>query len=289
MAPEQMQSAREVDARTDIWALGAILYELLTGKSPFDGETLPEVYVRISTQAPPPLRDRRPDLPLGIEQVILKCLEKDRNLRYQNVAELAVALAPFGPKRTPGVGRAGFPDHSRRWIVGERSGSAARFGGPARWRNQRLVGPYGSDLRQEDLARTAGCPGPRSGSWRSRSCWWCGPSSPTRARPVAASSFQPSAAPSVTDRAPAVPSLLPEPPPEVASAAASQPPVLAAAPKGNRDVWPPKQASARPVASSAPPTSSRAVAPAAKTRARQSMGRSPVRLGRAAGLSSRSR
>ncbi len=99
MSPEQMLSARDVDPRTDIWALGTILYELLAGKSPFEGETLPEVFAKISTLAPPPIRNFRPDVPLGVESVILKCLEKDRTKRYLNVAELAIALAPFAPKR----------------------------------------------------------------------------------------------------------------------------------------------------------------------------------------------
>jgi eukaryotic-like serine/threonine-protein kinase len=99
MSPEQMLSARDVDARTDIWALGAILFELLTAKSPFDGTTLPEVFGKISTQPPPPIRTFRPDVPEGVEQVILRCLAKDRTGRYLNVAELAIALAPFAPKR----------------------------------------------------------------------------------------------------------------------------------------------------------------------------------------------
>ncbi len=99
MSPEQMLSSRDVDARTDIWAMGAILFELLTTRSPFEGETLPEVYARISTQPPPPLQAFRPDAPSGLEAVMLKCLAKDRSQRYLNVAELAVALAPFAPKR----------------------------------------------------------------------------------------------------------------------------------------------------------------------------------------------
>ncbi len=99
MSPEQMKSSRDVDARTDIWAVGIILHELLTGKVPFDGKTLAEVCVKAATQPPPRTRDYRPDVPLGVEEVILKCLQKDRAKRYANVAELAVALAPFGPKR----------------------------------------------------------------------------------------------------------------------------------------------------------------------------------------------
>jgi eukaryotic-like serine/threonine-protein kinase len=99
MSPEQMLSSRDVDARTDIWAMGSILYELLTGVSPFDGDTLPEVFAKISTQPPPPIRNRRPDTPLELESAILKCLQKDRNNRYSNVAEMGIQLAPFAPKR----------------------------------------------------------------------------------------------------------------------------------------------------------------------------------------------
>lgn len=99
MSPEQMLSARDVDARTDIWGLGAILYEMLAGASPFTGETLPEVYARISSQPPIPLESYRPEVPSALAAVIMKCLEKDRTNRYPNVAELALALVPFAPKR----------------------------------------------------------------------------------------------------------------------------------------------------------------------------------------------
>lgn len=99
MSPEQMASSRNVDARTDIWAFGVILYELLTGTVPFNGESLPEVCFKIATQPPSLLRTHRPDAPPGIEAVILRCLEKDSKRRYANVAELALALVEFGPKR----------------------------------------------------------------------------------------------------------------------------------------------------------------------------------------------
>jgi serine/threonine protein kinase len=99
MSPEQLLSSRDVDARTDIWALGVILYELLTGKAAFNGETLAELCVKISTQPAPALRDSRPDAPLGLQEVISKCLQKDRNNRYANIAQLANAIFPYGPRR----------------------------------------------------------------------------------------------------------------------------------------------------------------------------------------------
>jgi serine/threonine-protein kinase len=99
MSPEQMESTRGVDIRTDIWGLGVILYELLTGKTPFEGQALPEVCLRVATQQPPPMRNLRPDAPAQIELVILRCLEKDRDKRYGNVARLAVALRDFASAR----------------------------------------------------------------------------------------------------------------------------------------------------------------------------------------------
>ncbi len=99
MSPEQMQTPKDVDAKTDIWALGVILYEFLTGRVPFGGETIAEIAVKAATQPPPPMRLHRPDAPPGIEAVILRCLEKDRRNRYRNVAELALALVDFGPRR----------------------------------------------------------------------------------------------------------------------------------------------------------------------------------------------
>jgi len=99
MSPEQLQSSRNVDARTDIWSLGAVLFELTGGRPPFVGETLPELCLKIVNEPTPKIRRFRPDAPELLEQIIAKCLEKDRENRYRNVAQLAVALAPFGPKR----------------------------------------------------------------------------------------------------------------------------------------------------------------------------------------------
>lgn len=96
MSPEQMHAASSVDVRTDIWALGIVLYEAIAGVPPFRGDTLPEVCAKILTNSPEPLLRVRADVPPGLDVVVLKCLEKDREKRFRDVAEMAAPLAPFG-------------------------------------------------------------------------------------------------------------------------------------------------------------------------------------------------
>ncbi|HEY2407822.1 MAG TPA: serine/threonine-protein kinase [Polyangiaceae bacterium] len=96
MSPEQMSSTRDVDARTDIWAVGIILYEIIAGRVPFLAETMPQLCAMILQEPPRALRDSRPDAPSALQEIIVRCLEKDRTRRFANVAELAHALAPFG-------------------------------------------------------------------------------------------------------------------------------------------------------------------------------------------------
>lgn len=99
MSPEQMQSAKSVDIRTDIWSLGIVLYELLTGSAPFRGDTMTEVCSKVITQATPSLLTVRSEIPVGLDAIVRKCLEKSRDMRYSNVAEVARALGPFAPRR----------------------------------------------------------------------------------------------------------------------------------------------------------------------------------------------
>jgi len=100
MAPEQMRSTRSVDARADIWALGVILYELLSGKVPFEATTMPELCAMVLTETPPALRDTRPGTPAGLSAIIERCLKKDPAERFGNVSELANALSSFAPPRS---------------------------------------------------------------------------------------------------------------------------------------------------------------------------------------------
>lgn len=97
MAPEQMRDAKSVDHRADIYALGVTLYELLAGTQPYRADTLPELCALILTGVPTPLREVRPDLPPPFAAVLERAYERERVARYQTVAELVFALAPFGP------------------------------------------------------------------------------------------------------------------------------------------------------------------------------------------------
>ena len=98
MSPEQLESSKDVDARTDIWALGAILYELLSGRTPFDAESMPQLVAAVLHTEPSKFSQLGVDLPPGLEAVVLRALAKNRDQRYASVAEFTQALAPYAPE-----------------------------------------------------------------------------------------------------------------------------------------------------------------------------------------------
>jgi serine/threonine-protein kinase len=99
MSPEQMLSSKDVDAQTDIWALGVILFELMTGRLAFFADSIMELAIKVAHEKAPSIRSFRPDVPAALESVVEKCMQKDPQDRYRNVAELALALLPFAPAR----------------------------------------------------------------------------------------------------------------------------------------------------------------------------------------------
>jgi serine/threonine-protein kinase len=99
LSPEQIASAKTVDTRTDIWSLGVIAYQLLSGQTPFNGDNIGELCASILQRRPKSLVELNRNVPLQLERAIAGALEKDREQRYASVAELALALRPFAPAR----------------------------------------------------------------------------------------------------------------------------------------------------------------------------------------------
>jgi serine/threonine protein kinase len=100
MSPEQMKSSRDVDSRTDIWSMGVCLFELLTAKVPFEAESIHQQYAMLMLADPPKPSAHRGDIPPALDDVVTKCLAREREDRFADVGELAKALEPFAPEHS---------------------------------------------------------------------------------------------------------------------------------------------------------------------------------------------
>lgn len=184
MSPEQMHSAKNVDGRTDIWALGAILFQTLTNRPPYVATSIPELCNALLNDAPPPLSDFRSDVPPALSDAITKALTKDKTLRWQTVGELASALAEFAPEAKIHAERA-----ARMPLAGERGARVAttEHTGPSMPTSVSVEVTAGPP-RLVDDATEASAP-PQSAktldSW-GKTGGSSGSSRPSRARPIAA-------------------------------------------------------------------------------------------------------
>ncbi len=98
MSPEQVRSSKNVDVRADIWSIGVITYELLTGTMPFAGESVGATFAAILETVPPPPHERQGRVPETLSAIVLRCLQRDPAARFQNASELIEAFTPFASK-----------------------------------------------------------------------------------------------------------------------------------------------------------------------------------------------
>jgi serine/threonine-protein kinase len=139
-SPEQLRSSKSVDHRTDIWALGVTLYQLVSANIPWKADTLPELSIKVAIDPPPPLPPQL-GVPAAFEQIIRRCLEKEPARRYPSVAALAEALGPFAPEGRVSVERVRRTSHVALGPATTLGGSAVEIASPSsRGRTLGIVG-----------------------------------------------------------------------------------------------------------------------------------------------------
>jgi serine/threonine-protein kinase len=99
MSPEQLKSSKDVDARTDVWSLGVCLFQLLSGKLPYEAPSIAELCLKVLSQPPASLAKLAPSVPAPLVSVVEKCLAQERQQRWANITDLALALEPFADAR----------------------------------------------------------------------------------------------------------------------------------------------------------------------------------------------
>jgi serine/threonine-protein kinase len=139
MSPEQLTQSKSADTRADIWAMGVILYEIITGTPPFNGEALPEIVARVLQSSPEPPSRRCAELPSWIDAVTLRCLAKYPEDRFLTIEQLAATLRE-------GVAPASSaPRATKEMNLGDLE---AGFPGPEASRGHVTIGGHGTDAQR---------------------------------------------------------------------------------------------------------------------------------------------
>lgn len=160
MAPEQLRSSKDADERSDIWSLGAIAYELLSGHVPFEATTLLDLCFKVVQEVCRDVRELRPEISPELASVVMRCLEKDPEARWSDIGALAAALEPFASPASEGSADRTIAVLARSVDVRVRKDRSAK-GGPASARA--AVGGDGSGDPARGATNGEGAPSSRSG------------------------------------------------------------------------------------------------------------------------------